>query len=106
MYALLMMLGATPTVSIFFGTLCVGIVARFLAVFLKSPSTEFVITGIFPLVPGAGVYWTSYYLVTGQLADALSSGFTAVKAAIAITLGLAIAFEIPNRAFHLFRRER
>jgi uncharacterized membrane protein YjjB (DUF3815 family) len=73
---------------------------------LKSPSTEFVITGIFPLVPGAGVYWTSYYLVTGQLADALSSGFTAVKAAIAITLGLAIAFEIPNRAFHLFRRER
>ena len=33
-YALLMMLGATPTVSIFFGTLCVGIVARFLAVFL------------------------------------------------------------------------
>ena len=105
-YALLMMLGATPTVSIFFGSLCVGIVARFLAVFLKSPSTEFVITGIFPLVPGAGVYWTSYYLVTGQLADALSSGFTAVKAAIAITLGLAIAFEIPNRAFHLFRRER
>ena len=44
-YALLMMLGATPTVSIFFGSLCVGIVARFLAVFLKSPSTVFVITG-------------------------------------------------------------
>ncbi|MBQ6562624.1 MAG: threonine/serine exporter family protein [Clostridiales bacterium] len=105
-YALMVSLGMTAAVSIFFGTLIVGILARVLAVFLRSPSTEFVITGIFPLVPGAGVYWTSYYLVTGELRKALDSGFEAVKAAIAITLGLVIAFEIPNRVFHRYRRER
>lgn len=27
----------------------------------------FLIAGIFPLVPGAGVYWTAYYIVTDQL---------------------------------------
>ncbi len=103
-YALLVAAGLTPTISIFFGTLCVGLMARFLAVWLRSPSTEFVITGIFPLVPGAGVYWTSYYLVTGELQAALSSGFEAVKAAVAISLGLVIVFEIPNRFFHLIRK--
>lgn len=106
MYAFLLSQGLSATVSIFFGTLIVGLLARFLAVYLRAPSTEFVITGIFPLVPGAGVYWTSYYLVTGELRNAMNSGFEAVKAAIAITLGLVIVFEIPNRVFHQFRRER
>ena len=29
------------------------------------------ISGIFPLVPGAGIFWTSYNIVSNQLPDAL-----------------------------------
>ena len=41
--------------------------------------TIFLIAGIFPLVPGAGVYWTAYYIVTDQLRLAAETGYTAVK---------------------------
>lgn len=61
--------------------------------------TIFLICGILPLVPGAGIYWTCYYLVTGQLDEASTRGFSALKAAVAIVLGIVFVFEIPQRFF-------
>lgn len=55
----------------------------------------FLIAGIFPLVPGAGVYWTAYYIVTDQLRLAAETGYTAVKVAVAIVLGIVFIFELP-----------
>lgn len=51
----------------FFATVGVILLSRFFAVWERCPVTLFLIPGIFPLVPGAGVYWTSYYIVTGKL---------------------------------------
>ena len=65
----------------------------------RCPVTIFLISGILPLVPGAGIYWTAYYLVTNQLDLALSKGFLAVKVAVAIVLGIVFVFEIPQRFF-------
>ncbi len=100
-YALLMDAGFSATMATFFATVAVVLLARFLAVWRKAPSTIFLITGVFPLVPGAGIYWTSYYLVTGQMRPALESGFAAVKAAVAIVLAMVMIFEIPGRVFHV-----
>ena len=47
----------------------------------------------------AGIYWTCYYLVTGQLDEASTRGFSALKAAVAIVLGIVFVFEIPQRFF-------
>jgi uncharacterized membrane protein YjjB (DUF3815 family) len=66
----------------------------------------FQIDGIFPLVPGAGIYWTSYYLVTGETGLALENGFAAVKAAVAIVLGIIAVFELPNSLFQTLCRKR
>ena len=76
------------------------------AVRARCPVTVFLISGIFPLVPGAGIYWTSYYLVRGDMSQAVSSGFVAVKAAIAIVLGIVFVFEIPNKFFRLLDRRK
>ena len=65
----------------------------------RCPVTVFVIAGIIPLVPGAGIYWTAYYLVTGQLAQARESGFSAIKIAFAIVLGIVFVFELPQKLF-------
>lgn len=100
-YSLTMMWGATATEATFFATVLVIFLSRFFAVRERCPVTVFVICGIFPLVPGAGIYWTAYYLVTNQLSQALSSGFAAVKAAIAIVLGIVVVFELPHRWFRL-----
>ena len=55
-------------VASFIGTVCTVLVARMLTVRLKCPITIFLISGIITLVPGAGIYFTAYYLVTNQLA--------------------------------------
>ena len=93
--------GMTPTEATFFATVLVILLSRACAVLERCPVTVFLICGIFPLVPGAGIYWTSYYLVTGQMRLAASSGFAAVKAAIAIVLGIVFVFEIPNGFFRV-----
>ena len=100
-YRLTMGWGATATEATFFATVLVILLSRFFAVWERCPVTVFVICGIFPLVPGAGIYWTSYYLVTSQLSEALSSGFAAVKAVIAIVLGIVVVFELPHKCFRL-----
>ena len=89
------------TLATFLAAAAVALYSRIAAVRRRCPTTVFLIAGIFPLVPGAGIYWTAYYLVTGQMGQAVSSGFVAVKAAIAIVLGIVFVFEIPNRFFHL-----
>lgn len=60
-------------------TMVVIFLSRLAAVRKKCPVTIFLIAGIFPLVPGAGVYWTAYYIVTDQLRLAAETGYTAVR---------------------------
>lgn len=96
--------GCSATEATFLATVLVILLSRFSAVRMRCPVTVFLIAGIFPLVPGAGVYWTSYYLVMGLTQDALTSGFAAVKAAVAIVFGIVIVLELPNKIFHLKKR--
>lgn len=96
----LLCLRFTP-LSVVGGTFCAATVvafsSRICAVKLRCPSTVFIICGIFPLIPGAGVFWSSYYTVSSQLSAALGAGFTAVKVTIAIVLGLIVAMNIPRK---------
>lgn len=91
-------LGSEPLV-VFLATVLVIFLSRLCAVWKRCPVTIFLISGIFPLVPGAGIYWTAYYLVTNQLEEASRRGFLAVKVAVAIVLGIVFVFEIPQNFF-------
>ncbi len=53
--------------------------SRFAAVFEKCTAIVFMIAGIFPVVPGAQIYWGTYYLVTDQLHSSFDSVFLAIK---------------------------
>ncbi len=87
----------TP-LSVIGGTLVastlVAFISRFFAIWLKCPGTVFLICGEFPLIPGAGVFWSSYYVVSEHLGASLNAGFTAVKVTIAIVLGIIIAANV------------
>ena len=72
----------SEAVVVFLATVLVILMSRFFAVRERCPVTIFLICGILPLVPGAGIYWTCYYLVT-----------------VAIVLGIVFVFEIPQRFF-------
>lgn len=102
LYSLLMAYTqCTATEATFLATFLVVLLSRFLAVWERCPATVFLTTGIFPLVPGAGIYWTAYYLVTDRPAEAVDNGFAAVKAAFAIVLGIVLVFEVPDKFFKI-----
>ena len=87
-------------------TVVVVLLSRITAIRERCPVTIFLISGIFPLVPGSYVYWTAYYLVTDQVKLAAETGYTAVKIAAAIVLGIVFVFEIPQKLFvKLFRKK-
>lgn len=86
-------------VAALFATMVVIFLSRLVAVREKCPATIFLISGIFPLVPGAGVYWTAYYIVTDQLWMAVGTGYEAVKNAFSIVLGIILIFDIPQSVF-------
>ena len=92
-------LGVGAPVSAMFAALMVCLLSRFSAVPTRCPAQIFIICGIFTLVPGAGIFWFSYYLTSGELLLAVGSGFMAIKVAVSIVLGIILAMEIPQRLF-------
>ena len=84
----------TVALASFVGTLAVVLISRILTVRKKCPITIFLVSGIIPLVPGAGIYYTAYYLVTGQMS-------LAVKIAFAIVLGIIFVVSIPRDVFQI-----
>ena len=83
----------------FFGSLALAIMAHVFARVFKAPVTVFLIAGIFPLVPGSGIYWTAFYVVTNDLEQAGARGFLTFKDAVAIVLGILLVFEFPQSWF-------
>lgn len=91
---------ASSAVGSFFGALIVVLISRILSVKMKCPITIFLISGILPLVPGAGIYNTVYYIVTNQLTQAALKGIESLKVAFAIVMGIVIIVSIPRDVFH------
>ena len=94
------------TEATFLAAAAVALYSRIAAVRRRCPNTVFLIAGIFPLVPGAGIYWTVYYLVTDEMSLARASGASALKSAFAIVLAIAAAFELPRSLFRCFHPRR
>ena len=96
---------AGTMVSITFSTVLICLMYRMVAVWDKCPSTVYLLCGIFPLVPGAGIFWFTYYLVAEKFRLSMTTGFNAGMAAIAIVLGIILAMEFPQRWFSKLRRK-
>lgn len=75
------------------------ILARAFAVIRKSPVTMYLLPGIFPLVPGAGIYYTAYYLFIGNNEMSGFKGLETLEIAGAIVFGIIFGFGIPQRWF-------
>lgn len=104
--AMIRLAGATVIESTFVATLVVVLVSRFMAVDRRCPVIVFQICGVFPLIPGAGIFWTVYYIVNKQLSEAFSSGFTALGMAVAIVLGIIFITSLPGRMFKISAKRR
>ncbi len=91
--------GCSPTVAVILSSMLICVCSRVAAIWQKCPAQVFLLCGMFTLVPGAGIFWFTYYLVSGDFDLSSASGFTAIKAAVGIVLGIILAMEIPQRIF-------
>ena len=96
--------GTTPPVSAAVASAFLCLLARIAAIPFRSPAQVFIISGIIPLVPGAGIFWFTYYLTASQFDLSTQSGFMAIKVAVAIVLGIVLTMELPQRLFSRKRR--
>lgn len=94
-YELALFGGLDAVTASFLAAMPLTLLARVFAIWLKMPSTVFLLTGIFPLVPGAGIYYTAYYFIQGSNALAVNKGIETFKIAVALAVGIALMLGLP-----------
>lgn len=81
-------------------TFLLTVFSRTIAVLRQNPATTYLLSGIFPLVPGSGIYYTAYYLLGGESNLAGAKGIETFEIALAIVFGIILGFAIPEALFH------
>ena len=91
----------------FIATVFIVTASRIGSTVRKCPVTLFLIAGIFPLVPGIGIYRTIYYTLMKESAQSLYYGRQTVGIALAMVLGIVSVFEIPQKTINrIFRKKK
>lgn len=96
-YLLLMSFHISSVAATFVAAVILTGFSRIFAIRRRVPVTVFLTAGIFPLVPGAGIYYTTYYMIMNQPDQAASKGIETIKLAVAIALGIMSVFAIPQK---------
>lgn len=89
-YSLSHYLGASSLTSYFVATLAAAAYAEIMARVRKYPTISYLVISIFPLLPGAGIYYTTNYLVQGNLTDFAAQGKHTVAVAGVIAVGILV----------------
>ncbi|MBE6007621.1 MAG: threonine/serine exporter [Lachnospiraceae bacterium] len=95
----------SPVVSVFIATVVAMAFARICSYRRKSPSTMYVIMGILPHVPGAGMYFTMYGIINSDLMFSYMKGVETFKTAGVIAMGVILVFLLPPGLFTIGMRE-
>ena len=105
-YELAVLFGLESFAASLLAVIPLTLLARIFAIVLKAPVTIFLLAGIFPLVPGAGIYYTAYYFIQGNNALALANGISTFKIAVALAIGIALVLGLPLPRFKSPRNEQ
>lgn len=71
-----------------------SIYSEVMARLLKTPVTLMVICAMLPLVPGAGMYYTMYEAVKGNISASVSNGLSTLASAGTLALGIILVATI------------
>ena len=99
-------MGAGAIVGNFVATVFITLASRIGSTVRKCPVTLFLIAGIFPEVPGIGIYRTIYYTLLENNRLSLHYGRETLGIAIAMVLGIILVFEIPQKNINRIFQKR
>lgn len=92
---------AGNALGVFAAALTVTMLSRYFAVKRKCPMTIFLVTGIFPLVPGAGIYHMAYSASISAFNRMFYHFMEALKSAFAIAIAIGVGSSMPGEWFKM-----
>ncbi|KGG81498.1 threonine/serine exporter family protein [Caloranaerobacter azorensis] len=84
----------------FLGAIVVGMIGEIMARLFKKPATVYIIPGIVPLVPGAGMYYTMLSIIEKNFIEAANFGTETLFIAAAISSGVIISTTLNKTIFN------
>lgn len=97
-YTLIISFGAGDITAYFWATVLTAAYSEIMARIRKYPAISYLVVGIFPLIPGAGVYYTMNYAVLGDMESFAEQG----THTIAIAGIMAVAILLVSTAVRLW----
>lgn len=108
-WALFLILGlwiSDEVLRYFIVSVAVSVYCEIMARLLKTPTTTFLMTGLIPLIPGGGLYYTMTNAFSGDLTGFTERGFHTLSLAVALALGVIVTTVITNIITKLKRKDR
>jgi uncharacterized membrane protein YjjP (DUF1212 family) len=102
-YLITLKLGGSDLAGYFWATVFASTYAEIMARVRKYPAISYLVVSIFPLIPGASVYYTMNYVVQGDMDSFASQGLHTIAIAGVIAVGILLASTV-FRSWSLWRR--
>lgn len=100
-YLLTQTVGMSEVMATFLSAMAVSLVSHIFARIFKSPVTVFLVAGILPTVPGAGMYRIAYSVIAGDADLTARYMITTLELAGVIAIGIFLVDAI----FRVFQRD-
>ena len=104
-YLMVLHLGGSDLAGYFWATVFASSYAEIMARVRKYPAISYLVVSIFPLIPGASVYYTMNYVVRGDMDSFASQGLHTIAIAGVIAVGILLASTV-FRSWALWHRNR
>lgn len=93
-YRLVLLMGGDDIIAYFFATLAAAFYSEIMARIRKNPAISYLVISIFPLIPGAGAYYTMNYAVRGNMTGFTNQGTHTIAIAGVMAVGILLASTI------------
>jgi uncharacterized membrane protein YjjB (DUF3815 family) len=106
-YLLATLTGCTDLLCYFLAAMAISIFSEIMARVRKCPVTGYLLLSFFPLVPGAGIYYTMEYAIQGNTEMFLEQGLHTLGIACCLAVGVLVVSSTVRMAatFRTHRRK-
>ncbi len=98
-------LGGSALMCNFIGALFAAAYAEIMARIRKYPAISYLVISLLPLFPGAGIYYTTNYLVSGDLSNFAAQGRSTIAIAGVLAVGILMVSTI-TRLMNVWRQHK
>ena len=93
-YCIAEVLGTDVVVCYFIAAVTAAVYSEIVARIRKCPAITYLVISLFPMIPGAGIYYTTNYLVMGDMTNFTDRGMLTIAIAGVIAVGILIVSTI------------